>query len=154
MARWSRIAPYIPFAIVLVGVLAYRNTFTNPFIFDDARIITGNPGIDRLFPICFSTRWLVDFTFRLNYRLAGFNVPDYHAFNLGVHLATALLLFGVIRRTLALPRLCERWAAPAVWIAGEAAAIRKIRTHVFDDRGLPRTAATIRGYWKQGRSAT
>lgn len=43
---------------------------------------------------------------------------------------------------------------PAVWVAGEAAAIQKIRTHVFDDRGLPRSAATIRGYWKQGRSAT
>ncbi|MBT3295036.1 MAG: tetratricopeptide repeat protein [Verrucomicrobia bacterium] len=121
MARWSRIAPYIPFAIVLVGVLAYLNTFTNPFIFDDARIITDNRGIDRLFPIFFSTRWLVDFTFRLNYAMAGFSVPDYHAFNLGVHLATALLLFGVIRRTLALPRLRERWGAPAVWIAGAVA---------------------------------
>jgi hypothetical protein len=113
MARWSRIAPYIPFAIVLVGVLAYLNTFMNPFIFDDARIITGNRGIDRLFPIFFSTRWLVDLTFRLNYAMAGFSVPDYHAFNLGVHLATALLLFGVLRRTLALPRLREQWGAPA-----------------------------------------
>jgi NADPH-dependent ferric siderophore reductase len=43
---------------------------------------------------------------------------------------------------------------PAAWVAGEAAAIQKIRTHVLDDRGLPRSAATIRGYWKQGRSAT
>ncbi len=43
---------------------------------------------------------------------------------------------------------------PAVWVAGEAAAIQRIRKHVFDDRGLPRSAATVRGYWKQGRSAT
>ncbi len=43
---------------------------------------------------------------------------------------------------------------PAVWVAGEAAAIQRIRKHLFDERGLPRSAATVRGYWKQGRSAT
>ena len=43
---------------------------------------------------------------------------------------------------------------PAVWVAGEAAAIQKIRTHLFDERGLARSAATVRGYWKHGRSAT
>jgi NADPH-dependent ferric siderophore reductase len=38
-----------------------------------------------------------------------------------------------------------------VWAAGEAAAVQRIRRHLFDDRGLPRAAATIRGYWKHGR---
>lgn len=41
-----------------------------------------------------------------------------------------------------------------VWVAGEAAAIQKIRKHLFDERGLSRSAATVRGYWKQGRSGT
>lgn len=45
-------------------------------------------------------------------------------------------------------------APPAVWVAGEAAAIQKIRSHLFGERGLARSAATVRGYWKQGRSAT
>jgi len=121
MARWSRIAPYIPFAIVLVGVLAYLNTFSNPFVFDDARTITGNSGIDRLFPILFTTRWVVDLSFRLNYAVAGFSVPDYHAVNLGVHLAAALLLFGVVRRTLLLPRLRERSGSAAPWLGGSVA---------------------------------
>lgn len=44
--------------------------------------------------------------------------------------------------------------APAVWVAGEAAAVQKIRTHLFDERGLSRSEATVRGYWKHGRSAT
>lgn len=42
----------------------------------------------------------------------------------------------------------------AIWIAGEAAAVQRLRKHLFDGRGVPRPAATIRGYWKLGRSAT
>ncbi len=44
--------------------------------------------------------------------------------------------------------------APVVWAAGEAASVQRIRKHLFDDRGLTRSAATVRGYWKHGRSAT
>ena len=43
---------------------------------------------------------------------------------------------------------------PAVWVAGEAAAVQKIRKHLFDELGMARSAATVRGYWKNGRSAT
>jgi NADPH-dependent ferric siderophore reductase len=39
-----------------------------------------------------------------------------------------------------------------VWAAGEAAAVQRIRHHLFTDRGLPRTEASVRGYWKYGRS--
>jgi NADPH-dependent ferric siderophore reductase len=39
-----------------------------------------------------------------------------------------------------------------IWAAGEAAAVQRIRRHLFDDRGLPRSATWIRGYWKTGRS--
>ena len=42
----------------------------------------------------------------------------------------------------------------AVWVAGEAAAIQRLRTHLFDERGRTRRNVTARGYWKQGRSAT
>ncbi len=42
----------------------------------------------------------------------------------------------------------------AVWVAGEAAAVQKIRKHLFDERGMSRSEATVRGYWKHGRSAT
>lgn len=41
-----------------------------------------------------------------------------------------------------------------VWVAGEAAAVQRIRKHLFDERGLSRSEATVRGYWKKGRSAT
>lgn len=39
-----------------------------------------------------------------------------------------------------------------VWVAGEAATVQRIRRHLFEDRGLPRAHASVRGYWKQGRS--
>jgi len=38
-----------------------------------------------------------------------------------------------------------------VWVAGEAAAMHRIRRHCFDERGLPRSDVTVRGYWKAGR---
>lgn len=41
-----------------------------------------------------------------------------------------------------------------VWAAGEAAAMQRIRRHLFDDRGIPRDHTVIRGYWKDGRAGT
>jgi NADPH-dependent ferric siderophore reductase len=38
-----------------------------------------------------------------------------------------------------------------VWAAGEAAAMQRIRRHLFADRGMSRADATVRGYWKHGR---
>jgi NADPH-dependent ferric siderophore reductase len=38
-----------------------------------------------------------------------------------------------------------------VWVAGEAAAVQRIRRHLFHDRGLPRAQVSVRGYWKHGR---
>lgn len=38
-----------------------------------------------------------------------------------------------------------------VWVAGEAAAVQRIRRHLFDDRGLTRDQAHVRGYWKRDR---
>jgi NADPH-dependent ferric siderophore reductase len=41
-----------------------------------------------------------------------------------------------------------------VWVAGEAAGVQRIRKHLFEVRGLTRTQATVRGYWKHGRAGT
>lgn len=38
-----------------------------------------------------------------------------------------------------------------VWAAGEAAGVQRIRKHLFDERGVPRSQAHVRGYWKHGR---
>lgn len=38
-----------------------------------------------------------------------------------------------------------------VWAAGEAATVQAIRNHLFKEIGVPRSQATIRGYWKPAR---
>ena len=35
-----------------------------------------------------------------------------------------------------------------IWAAGEAAAMHKIRRYLFQERGIDRSRATVRGYWK------
>ena len=35
-----------------------------------------------------------------------------------------------------------------VWVAGEAAAMQRIRKHLFEVRSVPRDHAVVRGYWK------
>lgn len=39
-----------------------------------------------------------------------------------------------------------------LWAAGEAAAMQRIRRHLFEERRIERRQATIRGYWKHGRA--
>jgi NADPH-dependent ferric siderophore reductase len=40
-----------------------------------------------------------------------------------------------------------------VWAAGEAAAMQRIRRHLYDERDVARPRTWIRGYWKHGRTA-
>ena len=40
---------------------------------------------------------------------------------------------------------------PTCGRSGEAAAVQRIRRHLFDERDLPRSQAHVRGYWKVGR---
>jgi NADPH-dependent ferric siderophore reductase len=40
-----------------------------------------------------------------------------------------------------------------IWVAGEAAAVQRVRKLLFQEHGLARSQATIRGYWKHGRAA-
>lgn len=40
----------------------------------------------------------------------------------------------------------------AIWVAGEAASVQRLRKHLFDERGRDRSSVTARGYWKHGRA--
>ena len=39
-----------------------------------------------------------------------------------------------------------------VWVAGEAAAVQRIRRYLFEAREMPRAQTSVRGYWKHGRA--
>jgi tetratricopeptide (TPR) repeat protein len=87
--------------LALAVALCYANSLAAPFLLDDPR-----PG-DAL---VYRTRPLVKASFALNRALSGGETWSYHVLNALVHLACALLLFALLRRTLALaaPRLTTR----------------------------------------------
>ncbi len=42
----------------------------------------------------------------------------------------------------------ERLSESVIWCAGQAAAVHAVRNYLFKELGLPRSQATVRGYWK------
>jgi Tfp pilus assembly protein PilF len=117
--------------IVAAGILAYSNSFSGLFILDDDDAIATNPHIRQLWPLSESLkapaqstvagRPVVSFSLAVNYALGGLAPWGYHAFNLAVHLAAGLILFGLVRRTLLGDRLRERYRSAAQSLAGIAA---------------------------------
>jgi len=118
--EWRR---WIPAAIVVLGLLAYGNSFSGAFLFDDYAAIVNNARIRQLWPAPWSNRLFGEFTFALNYAVGGLNPADYHAVNLAIHVLAGLALYGVVRRTLSGPRLAERIGGAAPWLSGAAALI-------------------------------
>ena len=116
--------------IVVAGAAAYANAISIPFVLDDENSVVQNEDIRQLtnvwrvlFPAFNSPaagRPLVSLSFALNYAAGGVDPRGYHAVNLALHLACALLVFGLIRRTLLLPSLA-RWGSGASEIAFAAA---------------------------------
>jgi hypothetical protein len=108
--RFHWIAPTL---VVVATLAAYHNALSGPFIFDDALSVTHNTSIRSLWPLSpvmappsectVAGRPFANLTFALNYAWGGTSVRGYHVVNLGLHIGAALLLFGVVRRTLELP---------------------------------------------------
>lgn len=95
-------------AVIGLTALAYANSFRGVFLFDDLEHL--RPGaFDRFWPpAVLWSRPLIYLSCYLNFRLGGWDPWGYHALNLTVHAATALLLLGIWNRTLALPRYRDR----------------------------------------------
>ena len=117
-SRWPFFSPLL---ILAAGVLAYANSFSCPFIFDDKTVVTANPHIYYLWPpwraVLVPTRFMADLSFALNYAIGGFNAADYHVANLIIHICAGLLLYGVVRRTLLLPRFEGHFRSASPWLA-------------------------------------
>ena len=73
---------FIPLLVIAAGLLAYHNSFTGPFIFDDAQAIQQNPSIRHLWPpwsiVGHSSRPVVQLSLAVNYALGGLNPWGYH----------------------------------------------------------------------------
>ncbi len=126
----GRLAPWL---IVAATVLAYFNSLQGPMIFDDISSIQDNPSIRQLWPLsvplatvpvgAFHTRPIANLSLAINYAIGGLKAWDYHAFNLFIHILAALLLYGLVRRTLMLERCRDTFRQSAT---GTATAIALI----------------------------
>jgi tetratricopeptide (TPR) repeat protein len=120
--------------IVLSALAVYQNSFAGAFVYDDDSAIVGNPTLRQLWPIwrplwpprgaaTVSGRPLLNLSLAINYALSGLNAWSYHATNLAIHAAAALLLLGILRRTFLTPVLRDRFGKAATPLALAAALI-------------------------------
>ena len=113
--------------IVAATLLAYANSFSGPFVFDDWAWIEANPQIRHLWPLwktfgaTGTGRPVVCLTLALNYAVSGLDPWSYHVANLAIHASAALVLFGIVRRTLQAPRLRDRFGTQANGLAAAVA---------------------------------
>lgn len=94
------------------ALLVYGPSLAVPFVFDDNGTVIGNPYLTRLWPLseamraplqsAFSGRPLASLTLALSYATGdGLSPSAFRLWNLAFLVASALVLFGLIRRTLA-----------------------------------------------------
>ncbi len=123
---WSHLTAswLIPCLLTLGVLFAYSNGLSASFLFDDYHSIVRNPEIGNLRGmIVGSSRPVTDASFFLCYALAGPDPAFFRGANILIHLGCTLLLFGVLRLTLALPWATTRWGRLSPWWAATAAGI-------------------------------
>ncbi len=107
----SRRFNLIAFAVIATMILiAYSNTFTASFHFDDDAAISENASIKRItldtvLSLLHTNRPIVNLSLLLNYRLNGINVAGWHIFNVGLHIANSFFVYLFLLWTLNLPNL-------------------------------------------------
>jgi protein O-mannosyl-transferase len=144
---------------ILTAFIAFAPSLDAPFDFDDRPAILDNTTIRQLWPpsalwrtppfgTAVSGRPVVNYSFALNYALnramAISQTPasdgaeqtiGYHVANVLLHVAAALLLFAVIRRTVRSPAVAANWHESADWLAAIVAGIwlvHPIQTEAVD----------------------
>ncbi len=108
--------------IVLLTAIAYSDSFTASFHFDDGPSITDNPLIksvtsDNIDSILHGVRPVVYLSIMLNYQLSGLNVVGWHIFNVGLHAANGMLVYLLISQLLTAASLRGRYSRHAGWMA-------------------------------------
>ena len=126
--RWDRlVAPLL----VAAALFAYHNSLKGEFVLDDRGAILQNTTIQSLWPpwaplqtppkSSVTGRPIVNLSLALNYAAGGFDPTTYHLFNVVFHALAALVLFGVVRRTLVAPALGNRFERRTTGLAAAVA---------------------------------
>ncbi len=86
--------------LILLGLAIYHQTFGFGFVFDDKTFIINNVyiqnlhKIDQLWSFLPKTRFIVMYSFALNYFIGHLDPQGYHIFNFIIHLLATLLVWG------------------------------------------------------------
>jgi hypothetical protein len=113
----------VAFGLIAAMVLiAYSNTFTASFHFDDNPSIIENSTIRHVTPesimsILLGQRPVVYLSIMFNYWIGGLNVVGWHIFNIGVHILTSIFVYLLVLWTLMLPACGNDYAEKARRIA-------------------------------------
>lgn len=122
-----------PAVLALAGLLCYGGTFDAPFIYDDYNAIVDNPHVRSLWPptaalsapdeSTVAGRPVVALSLAVNYAISGLQPWSYRLVNIALHVLCALILYGVVRRTLATPPVRSLRHAPSEPFALAAALV-------------------------------
>lgn len=97
--------------VVIVAMLAYANTFTVPFQFDDMPSILMKAWVTDpklLFSsVITNSRFIGYLSFALNYSIHGFTVAGFHIVNLFIHCGVALLIYRLVLLTYQTPYFAD-----------------------------------------------
>lgn len=130
----ARTWAWLPAGVIVAAVIgAYAGSLHTPFVYDDLLAIPENPSIRSLWPLStvlappvaggltVSGRPVLNLSFALNHAAGGVGVWGYHVSNILIHAGSALLLFGLVRGSLARlpapPRTAANPTAPALAVA-------------------------------------
>jgi len=116
--------------IAAAAAAAYAGSLRGGFLYDDLGSIVGNPSIRHFLTALgppagetVSGRPILNLSLAVNYAVSGTGVWSYHALNVLIHIASALVLFGIVRRTLASGAAGSRGGAGPSAVAFAAALI-------------------------------
>ena len=128
-------------AIAVLGIFIYSNSFDCGFQFDDKHNILTNPPIRSLSDYkelwdINSSRFLVFYSFAVNYHYGEFNVWGYHFVNLMIHLLNSFLVFWITRLLFMSPGMKNNT------IARHASAIALITALLFISHPLATASVT------------
>ena len=130
-----------------VGVCTFWNSLGAPFIWDDQTAIVTNQTLQHLWPLSdpltppretpVAGRPLVNLSRSPSTtRFGGLTVTGYHAVNIAIHIACALLLFGIVGRTLAGPRIPSgvgrRGERAPLWLSRLLWLVHPLQSEVVD----------------------
>ena len=132
--------------LLALTAIAFRNALPGIFVLDDVSNVLENPSIRRLSSLTevfwppatagVGGRPFANFTLALNYAVSGTSPWSYHALNLVLHAVAALILAGIVRRTLqSSPGLREHYGRHSFALGLAVAAIwatHPLQTAVVD----------------------